>query len=356
LIGAYEVQEGIGPFEIIAVDDGSTDDTPSILTSWRPDRFSLTVERQSHLGPAAARNRALAKARGSLVVFTGDDIVPHPKMLKCHHDTHERLANDKLAVLGLTTWPENVRVTATMKHIDGVGGEQFAYHTLREGMLLDFRFFYTSNVSIHRSQVESMNHRFDTGFPDAAYEDIEFAYRLFGEKRCIYYCSEPRAEHYHFHTARTFAERQFKSGESAAYLVEKWPQLTPRLGTRAFRRLRWRSFWALRTGRRVFRFWRSLDDVESSVVSMVANFDEQEGDGLTDVRRSLFSYFYIKGVATHLLERDRRSKLLAHAMEGRVLKSIRNWIRSQSSSLLDRTLMDETLRAYFGLPSLRTAE
>jgi glycosyltransferase involved in cell wall biosynthesis len=352
LLDAYEVQGDVGPFEIIAVDDGSTDETYRLLTSWRTSRFSLVVERQSHQGPAAARNRALGKARGTLVVFTGDDIVPHPEMLKSHLQNQERLANDDLAVLGLTTWPQSETTTATMRHIDGIGGEQFAYHYISEGMLLDFRFFYTSNLSIGRRQIQAMEKWFDTDFPDAAYEDIEFAYRLFGDKKRIYYSRAPRAEHHHFYDVRKFAERQYRCGQSAAYLVKKWPHLIQRLGTRVLRRLRLESLWGLRREKRVGRLWASLYDMESSVVNLVSSFDDQENDDLTEVRRMLFLYFYVKGLVDQTLENEPGSRLLAYAMTHRVLKSIRTWASCQNASTLGKSVRDEALRAYLRLPAL----
>jgi glycosyltransferase involved in cell wall biosynthesis len=350
LLQAYETQEDVGPFEIVAVDDGSTDDTTKILSSWRSSKFMLVTERQPHRGPAAARNRALEKARGRVLLFTGDDIVPQQKMLANHLQIHERLGNEELAVLGLTTWPQGKKVTATMKHIDGVGGEQFAYHYIRDGMLLDFRFFYTSNVSIGRRQIQAMDYWFDTEFPGAAYEDIEFAYRLFGEKRRVHYSSEPRAEHHHFYDARTFIERQFKCGQAAAFLVNKWPCLTHRLGTRALRRLWWKSLWGLRGGRKLGLFWKTLDDAESSATNFVLLFDDHEGDDLANVRKTLFQHFYIKGLVDQVLEDKARSQLLAYTMTHRVLKSIQKWMRRQSGHLpLNQILADEALRGFLRL-------
>ncbi len=59
--------------EILVVDDGSTDDTPSILARWQDRIRSI---RRENGGVAAARNTALAHARGELLMFfDADDLL-----------------------------------------------------------------------------------------------------------------------------------------------------------------------------------------------------------------------------------------------------------------------------------------
>lgn len=66
------------PAEIIIVDDGSTDGTEAVARS-----FPETVRymRQSNKGPAAARNRGIEHAQGSLIAFAdADDLWPEGKL------------------------------------------------------------------------------------------------------------------------------------------------------------------------------------------------------------------------------------------------------------------------------------
>ena len=59
-------------FELIIVDDGSTDDTPEIINSFTDDR--IKVISQKNQGPGASRNSALEVASGDYVMFLdGDD-------------------------------------------------------------------------------------------------------------------------------------------------------------------------------------------------------------------------------------------------------------------------------------------
>jgi len=64
--------------EVIVVDDGSSDDTASVLAAYR-DR--ITVVRGAHGGYAAARNLGLAHAHGTWIAFHDADDVAHPDRL-----------------------------------------------------------------------------------------------------------------------------------------------------------------------------------------------------------------------------------------------------------------------------------
>jgi glycosyltransferase involved in cell wall biosynthesis len=74
-------------FELLIVDNASTDDTPEVashLVRERPDRIRLV--RAPILGLSSARNAGVQHARGEVIVFGDDDAFPYPDWLRAIAD------------------------------------------------------------------------------------------------------------------------------------------------------------------------------------------------------------------------------------------------------------------------------
>jgi glycosyltransferase involved in cell wall biosynthesis len=67
-------------FEVIVVDDGSTDGGPDVVTSYNDPRFRLI--RQTNAGPGSARNHGVAHAEGELLAFLDADDEWFPSYLR----------------------------------------------------------------------------------------------------------------------------------------------------------------------------------------------------------------------------------------------------------------------------------
>ena len=69
-------------WELVVVDDGSTDDTPRVLAKWAARDKRIRVVTQDWAGVSAARNRGLEHARGRYVAFLDSDNTWRPDFLR----------------------------------------------------------------------------------------------------------------------------------------------------------------------------------------------------------------------------------------------------------------------------------
>src|SRR5512145_720054 len=72
------LQQAAGDFELIVVDDGSTDETENLCAGYGE---RLRYFRQSHRGVSAARNLGMQHARGALIAFLDSDDLWTPHKL-----------------------------------------------------------------------------------------------------------------------------------------------------------------------------------------------------------------------------------------------------------------------------------
>lgn len=69
-------------FEVILVDDGSPDNSGAICEEYAARESRISVIHQTNQGQAAARNHALARAKGEWICFVDSDDLIHPQMLE----------------------------------------------------------------------------------------------------------------------------------------------------------------------------------------------------------------------------------------------------------------------------------
>jgi SAM-dependent methyltransferase/GT2 family glycosyltransferase len=222
--------------ELVVIDDGSTDHTPVVLTRLENELDNLTWRRVSNGGPGKARNLGASVAKHRVILFLGDDIRPvDNNFFYAHSLLHSLNPSDRYAVLGKVSWPsaDAIATNYVMAHVQGRGGEQFGYAHLSPHTYLDWRFFYTSNVSIKRNiVVDWLADGFDPEFVLAAYEDIEFAYRQFKAPGSLELYYEPSSvgEHIHPYTLDEFLARQMGCGQMAKVFVDLHPEVARDIG------------------------------------------------------------------------------------------------------------------------------
>ena len=168
-------------FEVVVIDDGSTDGTQEALQD-RRFPFALRYLPPGECGSGQARNLGIQRARGEIVLFIGDDIMADERLLEEHLLAHAGTSEPGAAVLGHIDWPQGMTPNGVMDYV--CGDAQVAVRVLADIPklpALDHRFFYTSNISLKRQflvDAADSGIRFDPSFRRAAFEDSEFAFRL----------------------------------------------------------------------------------------------------------------------------------------------------------------------------------
>jgi glycosyltransferase involved in cell wall biosynthesis len=219
------------PVEFMVVSDGSTDNTLNCLDWYRRNHENVYFAAVEKAGPGAARNLGVARTRGDLIMFMGDDIRPvDAEFFAAHLRAHEKFSEPETVVEGHVQWPRQsgFQITAVMRLIQGRGAQQFSYHYMQPHEFFDWRHFWSANISIKRHLVENWTKDgFNPIFDRAAYEDIEFAYRISKGRQNfrIYYAAESVGEHFHQYGLAGFIKRQINAGEMARKLIELHPEL-----------------------------------------------------------------------------------------------------------------------------------
>ena len=86
------LSQTFGDFEVLIIDDGSTDTTRNATSSFRDER--LRYYKKRHEGPSASYNFGLKHARGNYIGYLDDDDILYPnhlKTLSAFLDTHSSI-------------------------------------------------------------------------------------------------------------------------------------------------------------------------------------------------------------------------------------------------------------------------
>lgn len=202
-------------YEVILIDDGSTDDTAAMVQSLHVP-YTLTYRRQERSGPARARNHGLRLAKGELIVFIDSDIVVTEEFLKAHLDAHTQ---------------ENLIGHGPVIHTDNLDDPTSATMTITD---ISRAFFATGNVSIRRQHLFDAG-LFDEDFVEYGWEDLELGIRL--RKRGLTAVKVPDAAGYHYKRRLQvddlpkWCQRERERGHTAVLFYQKVPTFRVRMMT-----------------------------------------------------------------------------------------------------------------------------
>lgn len=152
-------------FELIVVDDGSTDGTPGILARYK-DNPKIKVVRQQNGGTASARNAGIKNATGEYIAFLDSDDKYTENRLRLIADYIENHPDTQCLATNVVILNEK---GISSPIIDDISGE-----LSRQGLRLYDGVIFCS-LNIHASILAKIG-LFDTGF--YYIEDVEMWHRI----------------------------------------------------------------------------------------------------------------------------------------------------------------------------------
>ncbi|MFC2046009.1 glycosyltransferase family 2 protein [Chloroflexota bacterium] len=205
-------------FEVLVVDDGSTDGTRDAIAAGGFS-FRLAYHRQENRGAAAARNLGAEQARADLLLCLDSDVIPDARLLETHVHSHAA-PSGHLVVGRVRTWPE----ANTAWYEKAIQPERAGMDYGPESRTIPFYMTLGGNFSIAICAFQEIG-GYDQSFPAAGCEETEFAYRASLLGYAVQY--QPAAIGYHNHP-RSVGQRcrqQAAHMSSMALLLAKHPEL-----------------------------------------------------------------------------------------------------------------------------------
>jgi glycosyltransferase involved in cell wall biosynthesis len=281
-------------YEIIIVDDGSTDGSREWLRSLPSDEVRVLLGADDR-GRAASRNRGIRAARGDVVVMIDGDHTVQPDFLAIHAARHER---ERCVIVGKSDFADQPESRALNHYLNRGGAAKLPPDSPLPG-----RYFLTRNCSVPRDLLLEIG-MFDERFRAWGGEDLDLGVRL--EESGVPIYGEPRAlaiHHHHRSLPDLLKQLEIYGRESIPILLDRHPRLFHELNLdRAFTTRATPS----RFGpayRLIFRLWMS--EGVYRVVRVIAQCFRR-----IRLPRAIFDYLHLRQYARGYGEylRDQKSE------------------------------------------------
>ena len=218
-------------YEVLVINDGSTDETEEIITAFKnthPD-LNLIYLTQENRGVAAARNLGTGHAKGHVVFFTDDDCVVPPDWISTLAKAYERHPE----VAGAGGWyqyPEEKNekswfVNYTMHSLYKMYGERMKTEEINNNFFLRNPSGNTSNTSYRKAILEEAGF-FDERLNFVGLVDWELKKRIMDLGYPLLYIPF-NVLHLKPLGFKEILRKFFNRGRGRYYLVKKNPELLP---------------------------------------------------------------------------------------------------------------------------------
>ena len=214
-----KLNELIDSYEIIVIDDGSTDGT----TKWIKDNQialpHVVLYEQKHGGPALGRNLGVIKSTGNIIIFIDSDLIVVNNFLIHHVNKLHKY------------WLKKNKRCFTYGSVINTSNFQNPLSEINKITDISFAYFATGNVAISKDLLIEVG-LFDTSFSLYGWEDLELGERLKQLGTKLIKC--PKAKGFHWHPPFVFEQidslvaKESERAKMALIFFKKHPNLRVR--------------------------------------------------------------------------------------------------------------------------------
>jgi glycosyltransferase involved in cell wall biosynthesis len=197
-------------YEVVLVNDGSTDETAHVIERARTRATCrFTVIDQQNSGLAAGRNAGIAAAGGERIIFIDDDVLPLPNFVQEHLRSHAAhpLAIVRGAAINVESFDDLPPPVWTIANYSG-------------------NYFWTTNVSVPLATIRAIG-GFNTEFAEYGWEDIDVGLRLrFAGVKAVFN-KHALAYHYKPRPRASSVEKMIRQAQAQARTAVQLERLHP---------------------------------------------------------------------------------------------------------------------------------
>jgi glycosyltransferase involved in cell wall biosynthesis len=206
------LQQSLPPdsYEVIVVDDGSTDETSGLAS-----RFPVRLLRQPHAGPACARNQGALAASGQYLLFTDADCVPNPSWIE--QITRPFEADQRVAAVKGAYRSVQPELMARFGQLE----LEAKYAYLRRQRTIDF--VDTGSAAFRVDAFWELG-GFEPQFLDPSNEDTQLSFGLVAGGWRLVFAEQAAVGHQHVTSLAGYLRRKWRHGYWRVRVYHRYPK------------------------------------------------------------------------------------------------------------------------------------